>query len=202
MFSPFTFCVHVLEQCDFNWHSKLIKTSSKKTDDGLRAQGTSHQNTVIFQVYLSYWRCYWSQNELQAPFSFFSTFERIAKKILLAQIKANLSASDDMSWDDETQTDDSKSDGNREVQEGDDDDNAPLGDGKFFQKISHSKFVDIIWALMWLEFNTNLAGVEQETTLKRLCVWGSLAFRLFKEIKMIKYKLSTPGSTRLPAVSP
>lgn len=88
--------------------------------------------TVIFQVYLSYWRCYWSWNELQAPFSFFSTFERIAKKILLAQIKANLSASDDMSWDDETQTDDSKSDGDQEVKEGDDEENAPLGNGKFF----------------------------------------------------------------------
>lgn len=48
----------------------------------------------------------------------------------MAQIKANLSASD-MSWDDETQTDDSKSDGDQEVK-GDDEENAPLGNGKFF----------------------------------------------------------------------
>ena len=74
----------------------------------------------------------WSWNELQEPFSLFSTFERIAKKILLAQIKANLSASDDMSWDDETQTDDSKSDGDQEVKDGNEEDNTPLEDGKWF----------------------------------------------------------------------
>lgn len=60
---------------------------------------------------------------------FFSTFERIAKKILLAQIKANLSSSDDMSWDEETQADESESDGDREVGEGDEK-NAAVGDGK------------------------------------------------------------------------
>lgn len=37
-----------------------------------------------------------------------------------------------MSWDDETQTDESGSDGDQEVHEGDDEENAPLGDGKFF----------------------------------------------------------------------
>lgn len=61
------------------------------------------------------------------PF-FFSTFERIAKKILLAQIKANFSSSD-MSWDEETQDDESESDGDREVREGDEK-NATVGDGK------------------------------------------------------------------------
>eukprot|EP00066_Takifugu_rubripes_P020535 XP_011609801.1 PREDICTED: transcriptional regulator ATRX-like isoform X2 [Takifugu rubripes] len=54
---------------------------------------------------------------------------RIAKKILLAQIKANLSSSDDMSWDEETQADESQSDGDREVREGDEK-NATVGDGE------------------------------------------------------------------------
>lgn len=60
---------------------------------------------------------------------FFSTFERIAKKILLAQIKANLSSSDDMSWEEETQADESESDGDQEVREGGEK-NATTGDGK------------------------------------------------------------------------
>lgn len=51
-------------------------------------------------------------------FSFFSTFERIAKKILLAQIKANYSSGDDISSDEETQEDESESDGDQEVKQG------------------------------------------------------------------------------------
>lgn len=37
-----------------------------------------------------------------------------------------------MSWDDETQTDDSKSDGDQEVKDGNEEDNTPLEDGKWF----------------------------------------------------------------------
>lgn len=51
-------------------------------------------------------------------FSFFSTFERIAKKMLLAQIKANYSSGDDISSDEETQDDESESDGDKEVKQG------------------------------------------------------------------------------------
>lgn len=47
----------------------------------------------------------------------------------MAQIKANLSSSDDMSWDEETQADESESDADREVREGDEK-NATVGDGK------------------------------------------------------------------------
>lgn len=46
-----------------------------------------------------------------------STFERIAKKILLAQINANFSSGDDISSDDETQEDESDSDGLKEVRQ-------------------------------------------------------------------------------------
>lgn len=72
---------------------------------------------LTFSAVISWRRCYWSWNKLQVPFSFFSTFERIAKKILLAQIKANYSSGDDISSDDETQTqeDESESDGLKEV---------------------------------------------------------------------------------------
>lgn len=45
-----------------------------------------------------------------------------------------------MSWDDETQTDDSKSDSDQEVKEGDDEQKAPLGDGK--SCFSRCTFVD------------------------------------------------------------
>ena len=50
-------------------------------------------------------------------FSFFSTFERIAKKILLAQIKANYSSGDDIS-EEETQEEESESDGDQEAKQG------------------------------------------------------------------------------------
>lgn len=94
----------------------------------LKDPGT--KNNVTLKANVTNSRCYWAWNELQAPFPFFfSTFERIAKKILLAQIKANLSSSDDMSWDEETQADESESDGDREVREGDEK-NATVGDGK------------------------------------------------------------------------
>lgn len=46
-----------------------------------------------------------------------STLERIAKKILLAQINANFSSGDDISSDDETQEDESDSDGLKEVRQ-------------------------------------------------------------------------------------
>uniref|UniRef100_A0A3Q3WU13 DNA helicase n=1 Tax=Mola mola TaxID=94237 RepID=A0A3Q3WU13_MOLML len=59
-----------------------------------------------------------SSGETKCTFSFFSTFERIAKKILLAQIKANYSSGDDISSDEETQEDESESDGDQEVKQG------------------------------------------------------------------------------------
>ncbi|KAI3373536.1 hypothetical protein L3Q82_022139 [Scortum barcoo] len=54
-------------------------------------------------------------------FSFFSTFERIAKKMLLAQIKANYSSGDDISSDEETQEDESETDGDKEFKQGNED---------------------------------------------------------------------------------
>lgn len=54
-------------------------------------------------------------------FLFFSTFERIAKKILLAQIKANYSSGDDLSSDEETQEDESESDADKKVKQGNED---------------------------------------------------------------------------------
>lgn len=58
----------------------------------------------------------------------------MAKKILLAQIKANLSASDEMSWDEETQAlDDSESDGgDQKAREGSNEASTTTGDGKAF----------------------------------------------------------------------
>lgn len=50
-------------------------------------------------------------NWTSGAFSFFSTSERIAKKMLLAQIKANFSSADEISSDEETQEDESESDG-------------------------------------------------------------------------------------------
>lgn len=64
-------------------------------------------------------------------FSFFSTFERIAKKILLAQIKANYSSGDDISSDEETQEEGSESDGEKEVKQRNED-NATDENGKTF----------------------------------------------------------------------
>lgn len=64
-------------------------------------------------------------------FSFFSTFERIAKKILLAQIKANYSSGDDISSDEETQEEGSESDGDKEVKQRNED-NATDENGKTF----------------------------------------------------------------------
>lgn len=62
-------------------------------------------------------------------FSFFSTFERIAKKILLAQIKANYSSGDDISSDEETQEDESESEGDEVKQSNED--NATDENGKY-----------------------------------------------------------------------
>lgn len=64
-------------------------------------------------------------------FSFFSTFERIAKKILLAQIKANYSSGDDISSDEETQEEGSESGGDKEVKQRNED-NATDENGKTF----------------------------------------------------------------------
>lgn len=64
-------------------------------------------------------------------FSFFSTFERIAKKILLAQIKANYSSGDDISSDEDTQEEGSESDGEKEVKQRNED-NATDENGKTF----------------------------------------------------------------------
>lgn len=63
-------------------------------------------------------------------FLFFSTSERIAKKILLAQIKANYSSGDDLSSDEETQEDESESDADKKVKEGKED-NSTDENGKF-----------------------------------------------------------------------
>lgn len=50
-------------------------------------------------------------------FSFFSTFERIAKKMLLAQIKANYSSGDDFSLDEETREDETEDSDDDEVKQ-------------------------------------------------------------------------------------
>lgn len=73
------------------------------------------------------------------PFSFFSTFERIAKKMLLAQIKANYSSGDDISSEEDTQEDDSESEGDREEKQGNEN-NGTDEKGKsfcFFSKVTH-----------------------------------------------------------------
>lgn len=63
-------------------------------------------------------------------FSFFSTFERIAKKMLLAQIKANYSSDDDISSDEETQ--ESESEGDKEVKQGNEDNGTDENGKSFF----------------------------------------------------------------------
>ena len=70
-------------------------------------------------------------NWTSGTFSFSSTFERIAKKMLLAQIKASYSSGDDISSDEETQEDDSESEGEKEVKQGKED-NGTNENGKFF----------------------------------------------------------------------
>lgn len=160
----FTFCVHALVQFELIGIRTLLKQVQQRWPNLPPKQCHFSSISILLKLLLI---MKWTSGTF---FPFFSTFERIAKKILLAQIKANLSASDDMSWDDETQTDDSKSDGDQEVKEGDDEENAPLEDGKLFFFLFFCTFVDIIWAIMWLEFNTNLSWVVQENTLKRLCV--------------------------------
>uniref|UniRef100_A0A3P8PH33 DNA helicase n=1 Tax=Astatotilapia calliptera TaxID=8154 RepID=A0A3P8PH33_ASTCA len=56
----------------------------------------------------------------KSAFSFSSTFERIAKKLLLAQIKSNYSSGDDISSDEETQEDESDSLSDKEIKRGND----------------------------------------------------------------------------------
>lgn len=75
-------------------------------------------------------------------FLFFSTFERIAKKILLAQIKANYSSGDELSSDEETQEDESESDADKKVKQGNED-NSTDENGKspfFFFKVALLSF--------------------------------------------------------------
>lgn len=61
-----------------------------------------------------------------------STFKRIAKQLLLAQIKANLSSDGDISSEGETQEDQSESDGDGEPSQGNEDDNAANTHSKSF----------------------------------------------------------------------
>lgn len=64
-------------------------------------------------------------------FSFFSTFERIAKKMLLAQIKANYSSGDDISSDEETE-DESESEDEEGKQGNEDNETDENGKSFFF----------------------------------------------------------------------
>uniref|UniRef100_A0A3Q4MWX8 DNA helicase n=1 Tax=Neolamprologus brichardi TaxID=32507 RepID=A0A3Q4MWX8_NEOBR len=56
----------------------------------------------------------------KSAFSFSSTFERIAKKLLLAQIQSNYSSGDEISSDEETQEDESGSLSDKEIKRGND----------------------------------------------------------------------------------
>lgn len=64
----------------------------------------------------------------------------------------------------------------------------PLEMVSFYVFFPHSTFVDIIWAILWLELNTNLRWVVQENTLKRLCMWRAVTFRLLKVLALSKFK--------------
>lgn len=66
-------------------------------------------------------------------FLFFSTFERIAKKMLLAQIKANYSSDGDVSLDEETQEDESESEDDEDVKKSNVDSGSD-DNGKYFFK--------------------------------------------------------------------
>uniref|UniRef100_A0A8C4IIG3 DNA helicase n=1 Tax=Dicentrarchus labrax TaxID=13489 RepID=A0A8C4IIG3_DICLA len=71
-------------------------------------------------------------HQSSGPFSFSSTFERIAKKMLLAQIKANYSSGDEISTDEETQEDESESEGDEVKQSNEDNGTDENGKSFFF----------------------------------------------------------------------
>uniref|UniRef100_A0A7N6F925 DNA helicase n=1 Tax=Anabas testudineus TaxID=64144 RepID=A0A7N6F925_ANATE len=78
---------------------------------------------------------------------FFSTFKRIAKKMLLAQIKANYSSDDDDSVGEETQEDESESEGDKEVEQGNDDSGSE-DKGKGFYFVCFFFFVSLSYCLL------------------------------------------------------
>uniref|UniRef100_A0A3B4UQ36 DNA helicase n=1 Tax=Seriola dumerili TaxID=41447 RepID=A0A3B4UQ36_SERDU len=85
-------------------------------DEALLGAAAFHQSSgeSLIIMYL-----YCMRSMLTCTFPFFSTFERIAKKMLLAQIKANYSSGDDISSDEDTQEDESdESDDDKEVRQG------------------------------------------------------------------------------------
>uniref|UniRef100_A0A3Q0S4A8 DNA helicase n=1 Tax=Amphilophus citrinellus TaxID=61819 RepID=A0A3Q0S4A8_AMPCI len=90
-------------------------------DVALLGAAAFHQSSGESSTYLDL--------QYTVPF-FFSTFERIAKKLLLAQIKSNYSSGDDIPSDEETQEDESDSVSD-EIKRGNED-NGTDEDGKFF----------------------------------------------------------------------
>lgn len=87
-----------------------------------------------------------------------STFERIAKKILLAQINANFSSGDDISSDDETQGDESDSDGLKEVRQREES-AATDEDGKCVSSKQHTASI-----LQWCIFLKNQGRIQFQSS--------------------------------------
>lgn len=81
-------------------------------------------------------------------FSFSSTFERIAKKLLLAQIQSNYSSGDEISSDEETQEDESGSLSDKEIKRGNDGSGTDE-DGKFFFLVLQ---ILILCISLWIDF--------------------------------------------------
>lgn len=110
------------EEPHFGWQNGFLNLADVAKGTGTAA--SKQLDTITFCWYFFVFLQYWAEDnvidhEINRPhFSFFlSIFERIAKKILLAQINANFSSTDDISSDSETQGDESDSDGHKEVRQ-------------------------------------------------------------------------------------
>uniref|UniRef100_A0A3Q3EHW7 DNA helicase n=1 Tax=Labrus bergylta TaxID=56723 RepID=A0A3Q3EHW7_9LABR len=100
-------------------------SSEDDQDDDSESDGSNQKMKPITENVPSMGAAAFHQSS--GTFSLFSTFERIAKKILLAQIKANYSSADEISTEEETHDEESDSDIDKEVKKGSEDESDANG---------------------------------------------------------------------------